>query len=201
VVSTSGPGGCYLTIHCRDLETLDKAHREILDLRALAAAPSPVPAQEPGPWLIEHTDGQLEKTRDRERAYLARHLGHAVTPLYAAPVGYPADEVPMPQNAEQAAGMALLGEAWLRAHAPERLRTPVGQAEDAARWRALAASAKEELLDPRRAASEVAPDLRTHWVLPTLICSGPVGGHMTFAKSVDVLRAQQAVQPQPGEQR
>lgn len=36
--------------------------------------------------------------------------------------GLSADRVPMPANADQAAGMALAGEAWLRQHAPERLR-------------------------------------------------------------------------------
>ena len=32
------------------------------------------------------------------------------------------DRVPMPQNADQAVGMVLLGEHWLREHAPERLK-------------------------------------------------------------------------------
>ncbi len=54
--------------------------------------------------------------------------------LAAAPV---AGVVPMPQNADEAAGMAMLGEAWLRANAPDRLRAPVGQAEDAARWQPI----------------------------------------------------------------
>jgi hypothetical protein len=163
--------------------------------------------QEPGPWLIEHTDGHLEKTFDRELAYLARHLGHTVTPLHAAPVGqadpWPEDPTPAMLEALRTGSRKDYPSDELCRVRYAALRAAVGavagQAEDVARWRALAASAKEELLDPHRAASEVAPDLRTHWVLPTLICSGPVGGHMTFAKSVDVLRARQAVQPQPGD--
>lgn len=40
-----------------------------------------------------------------------------------------ADTVPVPTNADQAALMVLLGEAWLRGHAPERLRAPQSPAE------------------------------------------------------------------------
>lgn len=42
-----------------------------------------------------------------------------------------APSVPMPQNADHAAMMALIGEAWLREHAPERLKQPAPDASDA----------------------------------------------------------------------
>ena len=67
----------------------------------------------------------------------------------------------------------------------ERL-TPMFDAADRYTW--LESVAKEVLLDPKRARCEWAPDMRTKWELPTLICSGPVGGHMTFTESIDVLR-------------
>lgn len=35
------------------------------------------------------------------------------------------DIVPIPANADQAAGMALVGEAWLREHAPQRLKPKI----------------------------------------------------------------------------
>lgn len=58
-------------------------------------------------------------------------------------------------------------------------------AEDAARYRWLKSQASEELLNPRAALSEICPDMRTHWKLPTLICSGPVGGYLGFDASID----------------
>lgn len=59
---------------------------------------------------------------------------------------------------------------------------------DAERFRWLRDNAREELLNPQAAASELAPDMRTQWVLPTLICSGPVGGYLTFEQAVDIKR-------------
>jgi hypothetical protein len=59
--------------------------------------------------------------------------------------------------------------------------------EDAERYRWLRTMAKEQLLDPRAAGSEWL-DMRTHWRLPTLICSGPVGGFMSFDAAVDQAR-------------
>ena len=59
--------------------------------------------------------------------------------------------------------------------------------KDAERYRKLAAAAKEQLLRPDRAACEMLPDMRTHWVLPVLMCSGPVGGFASFADAVDRL--------------
>lgn len=52
-------------------------------------------------------------------------------PAAPLPPQSPADTVPVPTNADQAALMALLGEAWLREHAPERLRAPQSPAERA----------------------------------------------------------------------
>jgi hypothetical protein len=47
------------------------------------------------------------------------HRG-VLVPIAAAA---PADSVPMPQNADQAAGMAMVGIAWLKANAPDRLKS------------------------------------------------------------------------------
>lgn len=65
-----------------------------------------------------------------------------------------------------------------------------GDAEDAARYRYLKSQASEQLLNPRAALSEICPDMRTHWKLPTLICSGPVGGYLDFDASIDAVRSQ-----------
>ena len=51
----------------------------------------------------------------------------------------------------------------------------------------LSNHAKEVLLDERRAASEICPDFRTKWELPTIMCSGPVGGYSSFRDGIDVL--------------
>ena len=56
----------------------------------------------------------------------------------------------------------------------------------AARYDWLEAHAKEVLLDPRRAASEMCPDMRTKWTIPVLICSGPVGGTVPFGEAIDI---------------
>lgn len=61
--------------------------------------------------------------------------------------------------------------------------------EDARRFRKLQAVAKETLLRPNLGDGYGLPDLRTHWVLPTLMCSGPVGGFVPFAEAVDDLPA------------
>lgn len=58
----------------------------------------------------------------------------------------------------------------------------------AARYDWLEANAKEVLLDPKRASCDWAPDMRTKWEIPTLICSGPVGGTIPFGEAIDVLR-------------
>jgi len=59
--------------------------------------------------------------------------------------------------------------------------------KDAERYRKLEAAAKEGLLSIKRASCEVLPDMRTHWVLPTLMASGPVGGTSAFGDAVDAL--------------
>jgi hypothetical protein len=56
---------------------------------------------------------------------------------------------------------------------------------DAERYRWLRDNAKEELLYPARANGDM-PDLRTAWALPVLICSGPVGGFLTFDEAIDI---------------
>jgi hypothetical protein len=61
--------------------------------------------------------------------------------------------------------------------------------KEAERYRKLEAQATEQLLHPSRAACEIMPDLRTHWRLPVLMCSGPVGGSVSFADAVDALPA------------
>ena len=63
--------------------------------------------------------------------------------------------------------------------------------EDAERYRCLKSQSKEQLLNPRGAASEFCADMRTHWKLPVLMCSGPIGGYLSFDDSVDILRAAQ----------
>jgi len=52
----------------------------------------------------------------------------------------------------------------------------------------LEANAKEVLLDPKRANCDWAPDMRTKWEIPTLICSGPVGGTIPFGEAIDIMR-------------
>lgn len=54
----------------------------------------------------------------------------------AALAAAPADRVPIPTDADQAAGMVLVGTAWLKEHAPERLKAPAEQAPVALTWSA-----------------------------------------------------------------
>lgn len=59
----------------------------------------------------------------------------------------------------------------------------------AARYDWLEANAKEVLLRPDRVNCDWgAPDLRTKWEIPTLICSGPVGGTISFGEAIDIER-------------
>lgn len=62
---------------------------------------------------------------------------------------------------------------------------------DARRYRALRDAAKEVLLHPNRANSDICPDLRTKWELPILICSGPIGGFLSFDEAVDIFMENQ----------
>lgn len=67
----------------------------------------------------------------------------------------------------------------------EALRAEVDAlAKDAERYRWLRTMAREQLLNPKMASSEY-PDMRTYWRLPTLICSGPVGGFVEFDAAID----------------
>ena len=58
----------------------------------------------------------------------------------------------------------------------------------AARYDWLEANAKEVLLRPDRVNCDWDPDLRTKWEIPTLICSGPVGGTISFGEAIDIER-------------
>ena len=69
---------------------------------------------------------------------------------------------------------------FLRTHSAEI----AGALRDAERYRWLRMMAKEELLNPKAAGSEW-PDIRTYWRIPTLICSGPVGGFIDFDAAID----------------
>lgn len=76
---------------------------------------------------------------------------------------------------------------YLGWHRADVLRDMIEQNQlDAERYRGLRQLAKEQLLNPSHAASEFAPDMRTHWVLPTLMCSGPVGGYVDFDEAVQI---------------
>lgn len=72
------------------------------------------------------------------------------------------------------------------------LKTQVREIErmrqDAERYQWLKSQSKEQLLNPRGAASEFCADMRTHWKLPVLMCSGPIGGYLSFDDAVDMLR-------------
>lgn len=59
--------------------------------------------------------------------------------------------------------------------------------EDARRYAFLRENAKETYLHPNRVNSEICPDIRTKWEIPTLICSGPIGGFIEFDDAVDIL--------------
>lgn len=76
--------------------------------------------------------------------------------------------------------------------APQPAPAAQGDAEDAARYQWLKSRASERLLNPRAALSEICPDMRTHWKLPTLMCSGPVGGYLDFDAAIDAGRKQGA---------
>ena len=64
-----------------------------------------------------------------------------------------------------------------------------GALRDAERYRWLRMMAKEQLLNPKAAGSEW-PDMRTYWRIPTLICSGPVGGFIDFDAAIDAAMQQ-----------
>lgn len=70
-----------------------------------------------GDWSRSLSDSD----HDRMHAARERIEGFA---LAAQPQPAPAGSIPVPRNADEAAGMALIGEAWLRHNAPERLRQP-----------------------------------------------------------------------------
>ena len=73
----------------------------------------------PNAWAKDRLTGEYvyAAMRTAWRAWKARAALANVQPK-----GMDGDTVPMPQNADQAAAMALLGERWLRDNAPERLK-------------------------------------------------------------------------------
>jgi hypothetical protein len=83
-----------------------------------------------------------------------------------------------------------------RLHSARRHRATIQRIEKevralrvkAARYDWMEANAKEVYLRPDRVNCEWAPDFRTKWEIPTLICSGPVGGTIPFGDAIDVLR-------------
>lgn len=56
---------------------------------------------------------------------------------------------------------------------------------DLKRFEWLVKNSSERLLKPRQN-SEFDLDLRTNWVTPTLICSGPVGGFTSMREAIDI---------------
>lgn len=72
------------------------------------------PAHSPNEWAIYRTQAAA-----RESCAVAR-------------TGCRENETPVPQNADQAVGMVLLGTKWLELYAPERLKTPNDQVKTAA---------------------------------------------------------------------
>ena len=57
-----------------------------------------------------------------------------------------------------------------------------------ARYNWLEENVKEVYVRPSMVNCEWAPDLRTKWEIPTLICSGPVGGMIPFGEAIDIVR-------------
>lgn len=70
----------------------------------------------------------------------------------------------------------------------DRLKAQVAElGKEAARYRRLESVAREKLLRPERVNCEYLPDRRTHWALPIIMCSGPIGGFVSFGEAVDSL--------------
>ena len=57
--------------------------------------------------------------------------------------------------------------------------------QDLARFAWLVKKAKEEYLHSKTLSSDF-PDMRTYWKIPTLICSGPIGGFIEFREAIDI---------------
>ena len=68
----------------------------------------------------------------------------------------------------------------------ELQRLQAADAVKVARYDWLEANAKEVYLRPDMVSCEWCPDIRTKWEIPTLICSGPVGGIVSFGEAIDV---------------
>lgn len=86
-------------------------------------------------------------------------------------------------------GMEGLGGAYMEVDVDALMEATVALCDvNAARYLWLEEHAKEVWVDPKRACSDICPDLRTKWELPVLICSGPVGGTVSFGEAIDILR-------------
>lgn len=120
----TGPAWSYTADQMRDYARAAVSEANLLAAKA-------VPAGLAAHWDKLADQAQREGLLTAADAYrvCADQLRQESTP----PAPYPADRVPMPTNSDQAAAMSLLGEAWLRANAPERLRaTPPAPAPEAA---------------------------------------------------------------------
>jgi hypothetical protein len=75
------------------------------------------------------------------------------------PAAAPSDSVPMPQKADQAAAMASVGIAWLKANAPDRLKKPAAAPEDAAGQGALSDRELQTLRNMGNEAEDAADEI------------------------------------------
>lgn len=57
--------------------------------------------------------------------------------------------------------------------------------KDVERMEWLIKNVQEKLLRPGTLSSDF-PDMRTHWVFPTLMCSGPIGGFQSLREAIDI---------------
>ena len=92
--------------------------------------------QTPNDEELDHLERQyweetgVEEWGQQEAIFNHRAFARAVLARYGHQLAPPVEGgVPLPTNADQAALMVILGEQWLSANAPERLRRPAPAAE------------------------------------------------------------------------
>ena len=96
------------------------------------------------------------------------------------------------KSALRPSGLEGLGGAYMEVDVDALMEATVALCDvNAARYLWLEKHAKEVWVDPKRACSDICPDLRTKWELPVLICSGPVGGTVSFGEAIDIARGEQ----------